>query len=433
MELGGSDGRLLAGGPSTILDELWLRQVWFARLRWIIPPVLVALGFAVEALTRRTLFAPAAALVLLAVMLAANFGYRALLQRWGVDPSAHAREIKLLAHVQVLGDLIASALAIHFSGGARSEFWPFLSLTVMAAALLFARRAVVIAYAAAATAMCWIVCVTEGAGLLPLNPLMLAALLSMVVLICLFYAERMAESHRLVRSKDEILSRVTHELRTPLSALRGFVYLAQKREASGRSDETPSTKLGQTLVRIDAQVDRLTRMVSDLYDVSSVQAGKLKLEPRACDLIGVVREVALRFRTMHPKLELHWTGPDALWGNWDAVRIDQLLTNLLGNAVKYAGETSVVNINIVPASGASAHIEVSDEGPGIPADKLAVIFEPFQRIDQSAGHNKGLGLGLAIAREIAILHGGAIWVDSQVGRGTTFHVRLPTGGIHAPS
>ena len=173
-------------------------------------------------------------------------------------------------------------------------------------------------------------------------------------------------------------------------------------------------------------------MVSDLYDVSSVQAGKLKLEPRSCDLIAVVREVALRFRTIHPKLDLRWNGPEVLWGNWDAGRLDQLLTNLVGNAVKYAGETSVVEINIVPASGGSAHIEVRDEGPGIPADKLAVIFEPFQRVDEN-GKKKGLGLGLAIAREIALLHGGAIWVDSQVGRGTTFHVRLPTGGVRPPS
>jgi signal transduction histidine kinase len=78
------------------------------------------------------------------------------------------------------------------------------------------------------------------------------------------------------------------------------------------------------------------------------------------------------------------------------------------------------------------HVQVHDEGPGIPADKLAVIFEPFQRIDDS-GKKKGLGLGLSIAREIALLHGGAIWVDSQPGRGATFHVRLPTGGISAPS
>jgi signal transduction histidine kinase len=411
------------GGP----DELWLRQVWFARLRWIVPPALVALGFVVEALTRRPLFSGPAALAVLALLLALNVVYRTLLGRWAAEPAAHARELQLLGHLQVLGDLLAATIALHFSGGAQSTFWPFLTLTVMAAALLFGRRGWILAYASAAVIMCWIVCVLDGGGWLPTNALLLASLLSMVALICLFYAERMAESRALVRNKDEILSRVTHELRTPLSALRGFVYLARK-----RGDETPNTQLGQTLTRIDVQVDRLARMVSDLYDAAAVQAGKLTVEPCACDLVAIVREVALRFRTLHGRLDLRWSGPDAMWGQWDAARIDQLLSNLIGNAVKYAGESSVVEITVTPASGGSAHVQVHDEGPGIAEDKLAVIFEPFRRADDSGSH-KGLGLGLAIAREIALLHGGAIWVDSQLGRGTTFHVRLPTGGIHAPS
>lgn len=412
-------------------DELWLRQVWFARLRWIIPPALVVIGFIVEGLSHRRLFAPAPVLVLAVTLLSLNVVYRTLLRRWGGDTEAHARELKALAHVQVLLDLFAGTLAIHFSGGTRSTFWPFMSLTVMAAALLFASRGFIILYAVVAALLCWIDCALDGGGWMPTTALMLASLVSMVALICVFYAERMEESRAQVRTKDEILSRVTHELRTPLSALRGFVYLAQKNEAA-RGDETPNTKLGQTLSRIDVQVDRLARMVSDLYDASAVQAGKLKLEPRACDLVAIVREVALRFRTLHPKLDLRWSGPDAMWGQWDAARIEQLLSNLIGNAVKYAGEASVVEVTVTPSSGGSAHVQVHDDGPGIPADKLAMIFEPFQRVDDS-GKKKGLGLGLAIAREIALLHGGAIWVDSQVGRGTTFHVRLPTGGIRAPS
>lgn len=412
-------------------DELWLRQVWFTRLRWIIPPALVVIGFVVEGLSHRRLFAPSPVLVLAVTLLSLNVVYRTLLSRWSRDTEAHARELKALAHVQVLLDLFAGTLAIHFSGGARSTFWPFVSLTVMAAALLFASRAFIILYAVVAALLCWIDCTLDGGGWMPTSALMLASLLSMVALICTFYAERMEQSRAQVRTKDEILSRVTHELRTPLSALRGFVYLAQKNEAA-RGDETPNTKLGLTLSRIDVQVDRLARMVSDLYDASAVQAGKLKLEPRACDLVAIVREVALRFRTLHPKLDLRWSGPDAMWGQWDAARIEQLLSNLIGNAVKYAGEASVVEVTVTPSSGGSAHVQVHDEGPGIPADKLAMIFEPFQRVDDS-GQKKGLGLGLAIAREIALLHGGAIWVDSQVGRGTTFHVRLPTGGIRAPS
>jgi signal transduction histidine kinase len=408
-------------------DELWLRQVWFARLRWIIPPAVVALGFSIEGVSRQRLFPTVPVLLLAGALLALNVAYRALLGRWAAATEAHARPLAVLAHVQVLGDLVIATLAMHFAGGAKSTFWPFISLTVMAAALLFARRSFIILYASVAALLCWIDGVATGGGWLPTTALQLAALLAMVALICTFYSERMAESRAMVRNKDEILSRVTHELRTPLSALRGFVYLARK-----RGDETPNTQLGQTLTRIDVQVDRLARMVSDLYDASAVQAGKLQLEPRACDLVAIVRELALRFRTVHPKLDLRWSGPEVMWGQWDAARIDQLLSNLIGNAVKYAGETSVVEVTLTPSSGGSAHVQVHDEGPGIPADKLAMIFEPFQRIDDS-GAKKGLGLGLSIAREIALLHGGAIWVDSAPGRGATFHVRLPTGGIRAPS
>jgi signal transduction histidine kinase len=409
-------------------DELWLRQVWFARLRWIVPPVVVALGFAIEALTRHRLFPTGPVLLLALAMLGLNVVYRTLLGRWATNTDAHARPLTVLAHVQVLLDLVLATLGMHVAGGANSSFWPFMSLTVLAAALLFARRRFIILYASVAALLCWADGVLTGGGWLPATALQLAALLAMMVLICTFYAERMAESRAMVRNKDEILSRVTHELRTPLSALRGFVYLARKRGG----EQTPNTQLGQTLTRIDVQVDRLARMVSDLYDASAVQAGKLKLEPRACDLVAVVREVALRFRTLHPRLDLRWSGPDAMWGQWDAARIDQLLSNLVGNAVKYAGESSVVEVTLTPSSGGSAHVQVHDEGPGIPADKLAMIFEPFQRIDDS-GAKKGLGLGLSIAREIALLHGGAIWVDSAPGRGATFHVRLPTGGIVAPS
>jgi signal transduction histidine kinase len=411
-------------------DELWLRQVWFARLRWIIPPAVIVFGFAAELLARQRMFATLPAIGLAALMVAINVVYQRLLHRWGGEPEAHARALKLLAHCQVLVDLTIVTAALHLSG-TTTTCWPFLSLTVMAAALLFTNRALIVSYATSAALLYWIVAVVETRNAVPPTALLLVTLLAMVALICTFFAERMQETRALVRNKDEILSRVTHELRTPLSALRGFVYLAQKREAA-RGDETPHTKLGQTLSRIDVQVDRLARMVSDLYDAAAVQSGKLKLEPRACDLVSIVREVALRFRTLHPRLDLRWSGPETMWGLWDAARIDQLLSNLVGNAVKYAGEASVVEMMVTPASGGSAHLQVHDEGPGIPADKLAVIFEPFQRID-GAGSNKGLGLGLSIAREIALLHGGAIWVDSQLGRGTTFHVRLPTGSVRAPS
>ena len=132
------------------MDELWLRQVWFARLRWIVPPALVALGFAVEALSRKRLFAPAPVLLLALALLALNLAYTTLLRRWAADTEAHARGLAVLGHAQVLLDLVAGTIALHVSGGARSNFWPFLALPVMAAALLFASRRLILLYTSAA-------------------------------------------------------------------------------------------------------------------------------------------------------------------------------------------------------------------------------------------------------------------------------------------
>ena len=214
-----------------------MRQVWFARLRWIVPPVVVALGFLVELLTRQRLFPalPAMALAAFAAGAQRRLSHAAPSLR-RQSPSAHARELR------APGARAGARRSVgrdhrHPLLGRRdaATFWPFLTLTVMASALFFARRAFVAIYATRRAAlMCWLVCVLDGGGWLPPSALMLASLLSMVALICAFYAERMAESRALAKTKDEILSRVTHELRTPLSALRGFVYLAQKRERRSR-------------------------------------------------------------------------------------------------------------------------------------------------------------------------------------------------------
>jgi signal transduction histidine kinase len=254
--------------------------------------------------------------------------------------------------------------------------------------------------------------------------LFLAALLSTVGLIQVYYAQRMEDLMRVreqVRHKDQVLSLVSHELSNPLQTLKASLHLARRQAPSPSSDHT--------MERIDASVDRMTRIVRDLYDVTSLQAGQLRLEPSVTDLMVLVHEVADRFRTLHPKLSIDVDGPQAAWGSWDPHRLDQLITNLLQNAAKYAGEAAQVRISLHPASGESVLLSIADDGPGIPPERLPTIFEPFQRADDRG--KRGLGLGLALARQIAVLHGGAMWAESQ--GGATFHVRLPTGGITAPS
>lgn len=425
-------------------DELWIRLVWFTRLRWMIAPSLVALASLVEWASGTRLFPMLPVLVLLAGLLAANALYAALLERWRVRADAHRRKLEVLAHVQVVVDIAVDATAMYLSGGTASPFWPFFALTVLAAALFFPRRFVIASYALAASVLFVAVGFIEG-GVGEPSVFLLPMLLTAVALIAIFYSTRIALAHEatlelarlraekaaaeeVARKKDEILSVVSHELRSPLAALRGFVDLAQMMRPRGGVASQP---LSRTLEKIDAQVDRMTRLVDDLYDVTSVRAGHLKVEPRTCDLISIVTELVDRFRTLYPDLAIGLEGPKAMWGSFDPARIDQMVTNLVGNAVKYAAASPVI-LRVSPSSGPSAHIEVIDRGPGIPADKLPMIFEAFTRIDEQ-GHKSGLGLGLSIAREIAVLHGGAIWVESQVGLGTTFHVRLPTKGIQPPS
>jgi signal transduction histidine kinase len=425
-------------------DELWIRLVWFTRLRWIVPLVLAGFFALVQRLLAISLPAwrPLGALV--GVALALNAVYAALLRRWRGSPSAHERGMRYLAHVQIVSDLILDALATRFTGGAFSPLWPVFLLTMLVAALLVRQRPLVIGYATVAVALFFVVAALDGSGVRAPNGFLLAALIAAELSIVTFYEHSLVEAHhatvelerlraekaaaeQVARRKDEILSLVSHELRNPLSALKGFVYLASRLNSDGEPQP-----LKQTLGRIDAQVERMSRLVGDLYDLSSVKAGQLKLEPRVCDLMVVVRELVEQFRTLHPELRVGVEGPTALWGSWDPERINQMLTNLVGNAVKYAGEASAVRLRLTPASDTTMHLEVSDDGPGIPPEKLRAIFEPFVRVD-GRGRKTGLGLGLSIAREIAILHGGAIWVDSELGRGTTFHVRLPMGPVRPPS
>jgi signal transduction histidine kinase len=436
-------------GPGALLsepDELWIRLVWLTRLRWSVPLALYGLAVVFERLVGLR-FADLPLALVAVTVLVVNALYALLLRRWQPvsTGSDHARRLRLLAHAQVLLDLSLIAAALVFTGGAASPFWPLLAPTVLAAALFFPRRPrTTAAYGAVAVAMLAMIVLYARAP--TANVAVLAALIALESVIATFYARRLeleqdaalelervrtesTDADEVSRRKDEILSLLSHELRNPLSAMRGFVSLAKKlRPRSGGA----SQPLDQTLARMDAQVERMTRLVSDLYDLAAVRAGQLKLERRTCDLVALGRELAARFVTIHPGLTVEVEGPEALWGAWDAQRIDQMLTNLVGNAVKYAGATSRVRISIVRASGSSVHLEVIDHGPGIAPEKLPILFEPFRRVD-AQGRKAGLGLGLSIAKEIAVLHGGAIWVESTVGSGTTFHVRLPTNLSRAPS
>jgi len=238
------------------------------------------------------------------------------------------------------------------------------------------------------------------------------------------------ELREAISSRDQFLSMASHELRTPLTPLKATIELMMRQSQlpQGASPE----KQRATLERLRRQVDRLTRLIGDMLDVSRMQSGRFSLRRATMDLSALAREVVDRIeharseRTAPILLEL----PDPpLIGQWDDQRLDQLLTNLVENAVRYSPPDKPIHVRLRP-EGDGVLMEVEDQGIGVPAESLSDLFEPFFRAQNAAEHHAGgLGLGLAICREIVERHQGTIRAASAgAGQGTRFSVSLPRSG-----
>jgi len=236
-----------------------------------------------------------------------------------------------------------------------------------------------------------------------------------------------AELKAAVRAREEFISVASHELRTPLTPLKGFAALTlQWLEKNG--DFPERERLLKALRSMARQTERLARLVDDLLDTARIQGGRFEMERQRADLVPLLGEVLERFELRGESnlaFELH-TPDHAVEGDWDAPRLDQVLTNLVSNAVRYSPQGGTVCISLEE----EAHhvvVHVKDEGIGIPPDSLPSLFRPFARATNAqARHYGGLGLGLFICREIVERHGGTIWAESPgPQRGSCFHVRLP--------
>lgn len=220
-----------------------------------------------------------------------------------------------------------------------------------------------------------------------------------------------------VRARDEFLSMAAHELKTPLTPLRLQLDLLSRAVERG---EVPPVS---SIARMTRSERRLEKLVSELLDVSRLTAGKLRLDPERFDLASLVTEVVERWRSTHEQAEIRLSVPDhPLIGVWDRLRIDQVVENLVSNALKY-GEGRPVDV-VLAANGRDAILRVRDRGAGIPPDAQQRIFERFERAGAHMEH-EGFGLGLWIARQAVEAHGGGIGVESQPGEGSEFTVVLP--------
>ncbi len=247
----------------------------------------------------------------------------------------------------------------------------------------------------------------------------------------LMLAAALSERRAAIRARDEFISIASHELKTPLTALK--LRLGETLRTVQRLPRVDGDPMSEKLVRASAAAlvaaDHLDDLVNDLLDVSRLTAGHLALKLETVDVGGLLSDLAARIRDQAAQAgsTIEVSSPDAIEASWDRARVEQVLTNLLSNAVKYGmGKPIRLSARRV---GEQVRISVADQGLGIPRADQARIFRAFERLPtvQRIG---GLGLGLYIGQQIATAHGGALSVDSQPGRGSTFVLDLPR--IKAP-
>ncbi|MFQ5944693.1 MAG: ATP-binding protein [Anaerolineae bacterium] len=230
--------------------------------------------------------------------------------------------------------------------------------------------------------------------------------------------EKLMELDRL---KSEFVSLVSHELRAPLTNIQGALELLQDR--LGSEEDGPASELLRVM---DQQIRRLTRMVQGVLQVTRIEAGQLPMEPQALALEPhlemAVQELEVRARDHRFRLPSKKPLP-RVWADPD--RLDEVVSNLLDNAVKFSPDGKEIRIEVT-SKGEDAAISVTDQGIGIPADQLERIFERFHRVEDDGAHSRqGQGLGLYIARKLIEAQGGRIWAESKPGEGSRFSFTLP--------
>jgi len=234
-----------------------------------------------------------------------------------------------------------------------------------------------------------------------------------------------AELQRSLRMRDEFMSLVAHELRTPLNTLFLEAQMRSLQLKRGTLASIQPEQFDAMIKRDERQIKAMIRLIDDMLDVSRMRSGQLSIRPAQVELMTllerVVSDLSLQATATGCKLSLQEHPP--VQGCWDEFRIEQVVVNLLTNALRYGGgqpvEVSVqYTDNLV-------RIHVRDEGKGIAPQDLERIFEPYERGARN-GEPKGLGLGLYISRQLAVSHGGELRVTSKPGEGSTFTLILPT-------
>jgi signal transduction histidine kinase len=236
-----------------------------------------------------------------------------------------------------------------------------------------------------------------------------------------FANERLKELDKL---KSAFLSNVSHELRTPLAAVKSLIVNMLDGVTGSLNDKQVRYVTG-----IKESTERLTRLINDLLDLSVIEKGRTELKLAHFSLTKLLDEVADNLRPTAENKLIRLDAPPAeetvtVWADRD--KIAQVLTNLIGNAVKFTSSQGQVNVSVHKNGDAWVEVSVADTGPGIAPHEANKIFDEFYQVRQSdQKKSKGVGLGLAISKKLVEMHGGKIWVESVVGKGSTFSFTVP--------
>ncbi len=233
--------------------------------------------------------------------------------------------------------------------------------------------------------------------------------------------EKLQEASQL---KDRFLSIASHELKTPITTIRGQAQLLLRRLNKQRELTSEMEGVKKTLEKINEQTGRLTALIDELLDVSSIHAGKMELHKHSSNLVMLCRDIIDDQHLLSGRTITFTAAQPEIMMEIDSDRIGQVVVNLVGNALKYSPPPRPVEVSL-NVRQQWAYLRVTDHGNGVPKEQQERIFETFYRAPGAEVSAKGLGLGLAICKEIVERHAGRIWCESQPDVGSTFCVELP--------
>ncbi|MGO4382414.1 hybrid sensor histidine kinase/response regulator [Pseudoduganella sp. RAF53_2] len=238
------------------------------------------------------------------------------------------------------------------------------------------------------------------------------------------------ELQHALKARDDFMSLVAHELRTPLNTLYLETQMRKMQLASGKPEARDPEQLERMVARDERQIHAMIRLIEDMLDVSRMRSGMLSIRPCDMDLAALLARVASDLSRAAAEVgsPLVLDAPTPVMGCWDEFRIEQVIVNLLTNALRYGGGKPI-EIRLT-SDGKAACIDVTDQGIGIPDDMQPRIFEPFERAAANEAP-AGLGLGLYISRQLVEAHGGSLSVRSKPGEGSVFTVILPREAVAA--